>query len=222
MERMASEWGMGMHRPGGLEAGVPAGAESGPEKSMKNGAKNVLDNGTEKEEGVKRQRRFRATGGAKEVDAELAGAFRKKLCALLDADDVFGRCASLSHEEKIARMFLASAADKAGSDFNCAVSPKVRQQVPVLFYAAAALIEERSGMLIQSSAEINHEGFGRALLYSGRIILALKSLRVGFPFPFTSEEKAVRYGVACVEEALAFLGQYEQDTALHGLFSLEG
>lgn len=210
------------------------GSRTGAKNDTDSGTKNAKDNvakigartGHENlPTGLKRQRLTWAAmgaGGSKAVDAELAGAFRAKLCALLDADDVFGRFASLSREEKIARMFLASAADKAGSDFNCAVSPKVRQQVPLLFCAAAALIEERSGRFIQSSAEINHEGFGRALLYSGRLILALKSLRAGFPFPFTSEEKAVRYGVACVEEALAFLGQYEQDTALHGLFSLEG
>ncbi|MCL6604648.1 MAG: NifX-associated nitrogen fixation protein [Paenibacillus sp.] len=152
----------------------------------------------------------------------MVDAFTRRLCQLLDTEDFFGRHASLSEHEKIERLFLASSEDKTQSDFNCAVSPKVRLQVPMLFQAVAGVMEERSGAIIQSAAEMNGEGFGRALLYSGRIILVLKSLRAGFPFPFTSQDKAVRYGIACVEEGLAFLEKYNKMTALHGSFSLEG
>ncbi|WP_157794009.1 DUF269 domain-containing protein [Paenibacillus donghaensis] len=158
----------------------------------------------------------------RQPDLDMEAAFIRRLCQLLDADDYFGRNAALPPSAKIAKLFLASAADQQQSDFNCAVSPKVRQQVPLLFQAIAGVLEERSGALIQSAAEINGEGFGRALLYSGRIILVLKSLRAGFPFPFTEESKAVRYAVACAEEGLAFMQKYNEATALYGSFSLEG
>lgn len=158
----------------------------------------------------------------KEIDKELAEALIRRLCHLLDAEDFFGRHQALSAKDKIARQFLASLDDKNQSDFNCAVSPKVRLQVPLLFQAIAGVMEEKSGILIQSSAEINGEGFGRALLYSGRIILVLKSLRAGFPFPFTSEDKVVRYAVTCVEEGLSFLEHYYEMIALYGSLSLEG
>lgn len=156
------------------------------------------------------------------MDKDIAESLVRRLCNLLDAGDFFGRYAALPAQEKIAALFLASPDDKEQSDFNCAVSPKVRQQVPLLFQAVAGVMEERSGALIQSSAEINGEGFGRALLYNGRIILVLKSLRAGFPFPFTSEDKAIRYAANCVEEGLTFLAKYNAMTALHGSFSLEG
>lgn len=164
----------------------------------------------------------RSRAGRKEMDQAKADAFVRRLCNLLDTEDFFGRYAALSPQEKIAQQFLASPDDKSQSDFNCAVSPKVRQQVPLLFQAIAGVMEESSGTMIQSTAEINGEGFGRGLLYSGRVILVLKSLRAGFPFPFTSEEKVIRYGVECVEEGLAFLDKYKEVTALHGLLSLEG
>ncbi|KWX85325.1 hypothetical protein AMQ83_25450, partial [Paenibacillus riograndensis] len=158
----------------------------------------------------------------KELDQGTADAFVRRLCNLLDTADFFGRHASLSPQEKIAKLFLASAEDKNKSDFNCAVSPKVRQQVPILFQAIAGVMEEKSGAMVQSAAEINVEGFGRGLLYTGRVILVLKSLRAGAPFPFTSEEKTIRYGVECIEEGLDFLEKYKEMTACHGLFSLEG
>ncbi|MHA6534679.1 DUF269 domain-containing protein [Paenibacillus sp. BAC0078] len=166
--------------------------------------------------------RTRRRKAGKELDKDTADAFVRRLCHLLDTGDFFGRYAALSPQEKIAKLFLASPEDKNQSDFNCAVSPKVRQQVPVIFQAIAGVMEEKSGIMVQSTAEINMEGFGRGLLYSGRVILVLKSLRAGFPFPFTSEEKAVRYGVECVEEGLAFLQKYNEMTAFHGLLSLEG
>lgn len=172
------------------------------------------------EEGAALKRRSRTTD--KEPDKDLAASVVRRLCHLLDSEDFFGRHAALSAQDKIARLFLATSEDKNQSDFNCAVSPKVRLQVPMLFQAVAGVMEERSGALIQSSAEINGEGFGRALLYSGRVILVLKSLRAGFPFPFTSEDKAVRYAVACVEEGLSFMEKYNEMTALYGSFSLEG
>ncbi|WP_410514210.1 DUF269 domain-containing protein [Paenibacillus sp. BR2-3] len=173
-------------------------------------------------EGAAIKRRTRTAGNEPELDKEMVEAFTRRLCNLLDTEDFFGRYATLSSQEKIATLFLASPEDKNQSDFNCAVSPKVRLQVPLLFQAVAGVMEEKSGAIIQSAAEINGEGFGRALLYTGRIILVLKSLRAGFPFPFTSEDKAIRYGVACVEEGLAFLDKYNAMTALHGSFSLEG
>ncbi|MBW4081100.1 DUF269 domain-containing protein [Paenibacillus sp. S150] len=166
--------------------------------------------------------KLRRRKAEKELDQDTADAFVRRLCNLLDTADFFGRHASLSPQEKIAKLFLATAEDKDKSDFNCAVSPKVRQQVPVLFQAIAGVMEEKSGTMVQSTAEINVEGFGRGLLYSGRVILVLKSLRAGFPFPFTSEEKTIRYGVECVEEGLAFLEKYNEMTQFHGLLSLEG
>lgn len=172
------------------------------------------------QEGTAVKRRSRPA--EKELDQEMVEIFVRRLCNLLDTTDHFGRYANLSLQEKIERMFLASKEDKVQSDFNCAVSPKVRLQVPVLFQAIAGVMEEKSGALIQSTAEINGEGFGRALVYSGRIILVLKSLRAGFPFPFTSEDKVIRYGLACVEEGLAFLDKYKDMTAVYGSFSLEG
>lgn len=166
--------------------------------------------------------RTRRRKAGKELDKDTAEAVVRRLCHLLDTGDFFGRHAALSPQEKIAKLFLASSEDKSKSEFNCAVSPKVRQQVPVLFQAIAGVMEERSGIMVQSTAEINAEGFGRGLLYSGRIILVLKSLRAGFPFPFTSEEKVIRYGVECVEEGLAYLQKINEMTGCHGLLSLEG
>lgn len=158
----------------------------------------------------------------RELNPETAEALVHRLCHLLDAGDFFGRNAMLPPLEKIEKLFLASAEDKHRSEINCAVSPKVRQQVPLLFQAMAGVMEERSGLLIQSTAEINGEGFGRGLLYSGRVILVLRSLRAGFPFPFTSAETAIRYGAEGVEEGLAFLNKYKEMTSEHGLLSLEG
>lgn len=157
-----------------------------------------------------------------ELNPGTAEALTRRLCDVLDAGDFYGRHASLPAAEKIGKLFLASAGDRQQSEFNCTVSPKVRQQVPLLFQAMAGVMEERSGLLIQSSAEINGEGFGRGLLYSGRVILVLRSLRAGFPFPFTSLEKTIRYGAEGIEEGLAFLDKYHELTSEHGLLSLEG
>ncbi|MEK8215944.1 DUF269 domain-containing protein [Paenibacillus sp. FSL L8-0463] len=181
---------------------------------------NISLSGEAAQEGAAVQRRSRSS--RKPLDPDTADAFVRRLCHLLDTEDFFGKYASFTPQAKIAKQFLASAEDKSKSEFNCAVSPEVRHQVPLVFQAIAGVVEEKSGVIVQSTAEINGEGFGRGLLYTGRVILVLKSLRAGFPFPFTAEEKLIRYGVECVEEGLAYLHKYKEITALHGLLSLEG
>lgn len=105
--------------------------------------------------------RLRSRKVRKELNQETVDALVRRLCHLLDAGDFFGRNAMLPPLEKIGKLFLATAEDQNQSEFNCAVSPKVRQQVPLLFQAMAGVMEERTGLMIQSTAEINGEGFGR-------------------------------------------------------------
>ncbi|NQX45806.1 DUF269 domain-containing protein [Paenibacillus tritici] len=184
----------------------------------------VNDNGVMKNTGITgaSAARLRSRKVHRELNPETADALVRRLCHLLDAGDYFGRSSSLPPLEKIGKLFLATDEDQNQSEFNCAVSPKVRRQVPLLFQAMAGVMEERTGLMIQSTAEINGEGFGRGLLYSGRIILLLRSLRAGFPFPFISGEKMIRYGVEGIEEGLDVLKKYEEITSQHGLLSLEG
>ncbi|KAA9000347.1 DUF269 domain-containing protein [Paenibacillus spiritus] len=155
-------------------------------------------------------------------DPLLTDALLARLGDLLGAADTLGRYAALGAEEKIKASFLASAEDKHGSDWSCLASDAVRRQVPLLFQAVAGVLEGKSGYLMQSSAEINREGFGRGLVYSGRVILVIKSLRAGFPFPFVSLEKTLAYGTACVQEGLAFLDRYKRIAEGGGLLHMEG
>lgn len=178
----------------------PAGALSGPDRDS--GIRLTQEPGTDK--------------------SELKEAYINRLCGLLDAYDTFGRYASLPAEDKIDRLFLVSADEKRRSDTGCMVSPRTVRQAALLFQAAAGLLEERSGLRMQSAAELNDEGFGRALIFTGRTILVLKSIRPGFPFPFAGVRAAVDYGAGCAEEGLAFLDQHKRWVTLHESLAMEG
>lgn len=94
---------------------------------------NISLSGEAAQEGAAVQRRSRSS--RKPLDPDTADAFVRRLCHLLDTEDFFGKYASFTPQAKIAKQFLASAEDKSKSEFNCAVSPEVRHQVPLVFQA---------------------------------------------------------------------------------------
>lgn len=83
------------------------------------------------------------------------------------------------------------------------LTPEKRKEIPImgdpdpetlwrleLFYNAVGLaIERRTGCMVQPMMKMSHEGFGRLILTTGRLIVINKHLRDVHRFGFTSMEK---------------------------------
>lgn len=150
-----------------------------------------------------------------ESDRRLLRTFNQSLCGLIDAYDAFGRGAGLHPAEKIERMLLFSPEEKRASGQDCAPSPKLRRQVEQVFQAMAVTLEAETRCLVQSMVEMNAEGFGRAIVSSGRLILVSTTLRAGLRFPFASGAKLERFALTCLKEALGWLTRH-RDLASSG------
>jgi probable nitrogen fixation protein len=87
------------------------------------------------------------------------------------------------------------------------VDPVTKGRITYFYGAIAREIERQTGKLMQVVISLNEEGFGWALVFSGKLLAVTRTLRDAQRFGFTSleqlveeGEKAVRSGIALVEK----------------------
>ncbi|RCX21589.1 putative nitrogen fixation protein [Fontibacillus phaseoli] len=151
-------------------------------------------------------------GSGKWDEERLGEIFISSLDRCLQLLDPWGKYENCTPEQRMKQLYLCSPEQKREIAGDCRVSPVVKTQVPLFFQAVAAALEQLSGNLIQSMIEVNEEGFGRALVYSGRTVLVADSFRGGVPFPFAEVEKVLVYGVSCIREGLQNRERFMQRT----------
>lgn len=136
--------------------------------------------------------------------------FLKTLGQVISLNDFKGDYRAQTLEEKITSVFILSPSEKEKMG-ECGLLPqKVKNQITMFFQAVAFVIEQQCGNMISSMVELNDEGFGRAIIYSGRLVALSKSIRGSQQFVFQNIEKIINEGEAYVNEALALIQQYEE------------
>lgn len=80
-----------------------------------------------------------------------------------------------------------------------------------LFYNAVGLaIERRTGVVAAPMMKLHHEGFGRLVLTSGRLIVVNKYLRDVHRFGFESMDKLAAEGEKLVSDGVAMIEAYPE------------
>lgn len=136
-------------------------------------------------------------------------SFTDDLIRLLRANDTFGAWERKSDEEVLAPFILTKAQ---------------RREIPIiddpdpdtlwrleLFYAAIGLgIEKRTGLIAVPMMKMSHEGFGRIILFTGRLIVLNKNLRDVHRFGFDSLEKLEEEAMKKIDEAVAMIERFPE------------
>ena len=79
------------------------------------------------------------------------------------------------------------------------------------FYRAIAIrIEQETGLLSQVVADLNHEGFGWILVFSGRLLLVKKTMRDVHRFGFESLDKLAEEGDSLVQKAVELATNFRE------------
>lgn len=90
------------------------------------------------------------------------------------------------------------------------VEPATMSRILGFYRAIAARIEEETGQLSQVVVDLSHEGFGWALIFSGRLILVCKTLRDAQRFGFDSFEKLAAEGEKLVQKGIELGRKYPE------------
>lgn len=83
-------------------------------------------------------------------------------------------------------------------------------RVKAYYNSIASLIEKKGGLMAVPVINITHEGFGRALVLVGKLIVVDKVLRDVHRFGFPSLEDMSEKTAATVEKALGLIEQFRE------------
>ncbi len=90
----------------------------------------------------------------------------------------------------------------------------VLSRVNAYYNAVAALVEQECGLMATPFINITHEGFGRALIVVGKLVVMNRVLRDVHRFGFPSLSKMKDDADAVLSVALNLVGQYSEVAGL--------
>ncbi|WP_341525219.1 NifX-associated nitrogen fixation protein [Nostoc sp. UHCC 0302] len=123
----------------------------------------------------------------------LNSPFLKVLVKQIRGQDTYGVYRSWS-DELILKPFVVTKQKKREISVEGEVDPITQARIMAFFRAVAAAIEQETGLISQVVVDLSHEGFGWALVFSGRLLLAVKTLRDAHRFGFDSLDKLAEEG----------------------------
>ncbi|MGB5594026.1 MAG: NifX-associated nitrogen fixation protein [Crocosphaera sp.] len=94
------------------------------------------------------------------------------------------------------------------------IDPATQLRILCYFRAIAALIEKETGLLCQVVVDLNHEGFGWALVWGGKLMVVSRSLRDAHRFGFDSLEKLNEQGTKLVNSGIELVQKFPEVSRL--------
>ena len=127
--------------------------------------------------------------------------FLKALVQQIRAQDSYGFYRTWT-DELILKPYIVTKQKKREISVEGEVDPATISRINAFFRAVAASIEKETGLISNVVIELGHEVFGWALVFSGRLLLAVKTLRDAHRFGFDSFEKLDEEGTKFVEKGI--------------------
>jgi probable nitrogen fixation protein len=125
----------------------------------------------------------------------------KALVQQIRANDSYGSFRNWA-DELLLKPYVISKKDRREISVEGDVDPATIGRILGFYRAIATCIEQETGQLSQVVLDLSHEGFGWALVFSGRLILVSKTLRDAQRFGFDSLEKLNAEGEKLVQKGI--------------------
>jgi probable nitrogen fixation protein len=139
------------------------------------------------------------------VESELTEEIVKQMRAI----DTYGTNDALSAEQVVAP-FIVTREQKKAIPVVGDPDEQTMSRVKVYYNALSSLIEKTCGLMAIPLLSLTHEGFGRALITVGKLVVVDKTLRDVHRFGFSSIEKLEEEAGKIVAEAVALVKKYEE------------
>lgn len=127
--------------------------------------------------------------------------FLKAIVQQIRGQDTYGVYRNWS-DELILKPYVVSKQKKREISIEGEVDPITQARIMAFYRAVAACIEKETGLISQVVVDLSHEGFGWALVFSGRLLLVARTLRDAHRFGFDSLDKVAEEGTKLVEKGL--------------------
>ncbi len=133
--------------------------------------------------------------------------FLKELVLQVRAQDHYGVYRTWKDELVIAN-FVVSREKKSKISVEGDVDPATQLRILCFYRAIAVCIEKQTGKLCQVVTDLSHEGFGWAIIWTGRLIVLSRTLRDAQRFGYPSLQKLAAQGERLVESGLKSIEKF--------------
>lgn len=133
--------------------------------------------------------------------------FLQELVLQVRAQDHYGVYRSWSDELVLAN-FVVSKEKKSQISVEGDVDPATQLRILCFYRAIATCIEKETGKLCQVVTDLSHEGFGWAIVWTGRLIAVSRTLRDAQRFGYPSLKKLAAQGERLVESGIKTVNKY--------------
>ena len=134
-------------------------------------------------------------------------AFLQALVQQVRAQDHYGVYRSWKDELVLAN-FVVSKEKKSQISVEGDVDPATQLRILCFYRAIAACIEKQTGKLCQVVIDLSHEGFGWAIVWTGRLMVLSRTLRDAQRFGYPSLKKLAAQGERLVESGIKSIEKF--------------
>ena len=134
-------------------------------------------------------------------------AFLKELVLQVRAQDHYGVYRSWKDELVLAN-FVVSREKKSQISVEGNVDPATQLRIICFYRAIAACIEKQTGKLCQVVIDLSHEGFGWAIVWTGRLVVLPHTLRDAQRFGYPSLKKLAAQGERLVDSGIKTIEKF--------------
>ncbi|MCK9984836.1 MAG: hypothetical protein AzoDbin1_01308 [Azoarcus sp.] len=138
-----------------------------------------------------------------------ASPFLAQLVGMVRAQDSFGAWDGKSDAAVLAPYVVDRAARREIPIIGDP-DPELLWRVELFYNAAGIAVERRTGLIASPTIKINHEGFGRAMLTAGRLVVYSKYHRDIHRFGFDTLQALGEAGDRIVDEAAAMIDRFPE------------
>ncbi len=133
--------------------------------------------------------------------------FLKELVLQVRAQDHYGVYRNWK-DELVLSNFVVSKEKKSKISVDGDVDAATQLRILCFYRAIAVCIEKETGKLCQVVTDLSHEGFGWALVWTGRLVVLSRTLRDAQRFGYPSLKKLAAQGERLVESGLKNIEKY--------------
>lgn len=138
-----------------------------------------------------------------------AEPFLQTLVRLIRATDSYGAWDKKTDQQLLTDFIVDKAARRALPVIGDP-DPEVLERVEQFYRAVGLRIEQRTGHMSSPIMKMSHEGFGRVILTTGKLVAFAKTLRDVHRFGFDSLKALAAEGEKATEQAVAAIQKYPE------------
>ena len=135
--------------------------------------------------------------------------FTQELIRQLRALDQFGNWAKMSDEELLAKKYVKTKEDLKLIPIIADIDEVLIGDIKIIFKAVALQFERKTGVMCNVIMEMSHEGFGRCVVITDKIVLMDKYFKDAHRFSFRSLEKLYEEGDRYLNNAFEIYNKFK-------------